>query len=55
MVGQKVGPIYPWIEERHGETITGIKQVLTACESLHPADREEHRTMDAGMQPPVLT
>ena len=30
MAGQRVGPIYPWIEQRHGQVITDIEQVLTA-------------------------
>jgi GntR family transcriptional regulator len=32
MVGQRVGPIYTWIERQHGQVITDIEQVLTAHE-----------------------
>lgn len=29
IVGQTVGPIYTWIEQRHGQVITDIEQLLT--------------------------
>jgi GntR family transcriptional regulator len=30
LVGQTVGPIFTWIETRHGQVITDIEQLLTA-------------------------
>ena len=31
-VGERLGPIYPWIEQKHGQVIAEIEQVLTIQE-----------------------